>query len=53
VQKLALRVDSLSTAVNELLKATGTPAKAVRKTAARKPIPKKPRAASPKATARK
>ena len=53
VQKLAVRVDALSAVVNELLKATGTPAKAARKTAASKRARKKPRAASPKGTPRK
>ncbi len=53
VQKLAVRVDALSAAVNELLKATGTPAKAVRKTAASKKAQKKPRAVSPKGTSKK
>jgi poly(hydroxyalkanoate) granule-associated protein len=49
VQKLAARVDALSAAVNQLLKATGTTVKP----AARKTSAKKPRVASAKSTAKK
>ena len=41
VQKLAARVDALSNAVNELLKASGKPTTAVRKSSARKPARKR------------
>ncbi len=53
VQKLAARVDALSAAVNELLKATGTAAKPARQPAASKTPRKKSRGATVKSTAKK